>query len=672
MEHLHFLTDLLIVFIVSGVVVYLFHRMQLPAVVGLLMAGMVVGPFGLRLIEEEENVETLAEIGVVVLLFTVGLEFSLSRLWRMGQTMLTVGLPQVLITGSVVALATSWYFAVPGKAIFAGMLVAMSSTAVVLKLLTERGELSSPHGRIAVAVLLLQDLLVVVFMISLPLIGGGDLGWSAIALQLFQGVAVLVGILLVGRYLLPQVLYNIVRTRNRELFLSAVVVLCLGTAWLTAWAGLALALGAFLAGLALSDSEYAQQALAEVVPFRDTLSSLFFVSVGMLVDLRFVALHVPLVLLTVVAIVLLKVLSVAIPTWLSGYPLRNAVMAGMTLLQVGEFSFVLASRGMSEYQLLSPDDYQTFLAAAVITMTLTPWALQYSGRIASWFPDWSGWRSEDLEVPSDLDEGDGHAPAAGHVIIAGYGINGRNVAHVLRDIDVPFVVIELNPVTVRHLRRQGEPIFYGDCSRAPVLEHLGVAQARLMVIAISDPEISRRSVKIARQLNPNLHIIVRTRYVAEVEELRRLGADEIIPEEFETSVEIFARVLHHYQVPRNVVLDLIERIRRDHYEVLRETDSPVQLELPVNLLDELQVESCLLRDDSPAVGKDLRELDLRNVAGTTVIAVQRGQQRIVNPPPTTRLEAGDIVFVIGDGPELQRSLVLLAPEIENLDAPPSD
>ena len=490
MEQHDLLADLVIVFIVSGCAVYLFQQIHLPVVGGLLLAGLLVGPYGLQLVGDVRRVETLAEIGVVVLLFTVGLEFSLSRLWRMSSIMLTVGLPQVVVTGAVTTLATVWYFDSWGKAVFAGMLVAMSSTAVVLKLLSDRGEVAAPHGRIAVAVLLLQDLLVLVFMVTMPVLAQAETE-QPVSLMLLRGIAMLVAILLAARYLAPPVLFQVMKSRSRELFLAAVVVLCLGTAWLTSMAGLSLALGAFLAGLAVSDSEYAQQALSEVLPFRDTLSSLFFVSAGMLLDLSFVAQMWPLVTLTVVAIMGLKFVAVAVPAWFSGFPLRLAAMAGLALPQVGEFSFVLARRGANEFELLSPANYQTFMAAAVITMTLSPLLIMFSRRISEFLPDLPGWGTERRSTAALQSEGE-EEPLSGHVIVAGFGVNGKNLARVLQDVDIPYVIADMNPVTVRQLRKQGEPIQFGDCSRPAVLEHLNIAAARILVLAISDPDTTRR------------------------------------------------------------------------------------------------------------------------------------------------------------------------------------
>lgn len=574
-----FLADLVIVFAVAAAIVFAFGQFRLPSVVGLLVAGVLVGPYGLSLISDLHVVEVLAEIGVVVLLFTVGLEFSLSRLLVMLPTMARVGLPQIVGTTILVTAATWWYLGTLPQAVFAGMLVAMSSTAIVLKLFADRGETATPHGRIAIAVLLLQDLVVVAAMLAVPLLAtaagvdppaeaaavshGGGLFANPLA-SVAAGLAVVVAVLAVGRLVVPRILHEVVRLRNRELFLMTIVLACLGTAAITAQAGLSLALGAFLAGLVLSESEYGHQAFTEVLPFRDTLASLFFVSVGMLLDIRFLADHAALVAVTVLAIVVGKAAMTAVPALLAGYPPRTGLLAGAALAQVGEFSFVLGSRG-AQAGLLDRDDYQTFLAAAVLTMAVTP-------LLAAALPGWldrlsrsrwcGGWLA-DQTPPTSRQE------LADHVIIAGFGLNGRNLAAALTECGVPFVVLELNPETVRRERAHGLDIHYGDCTRAAVLEHAGIARARAFVLAISDAASTRRSVRIARELAAGLRIIVRTEYVLEVEELRHLGADEVIPAEFETALALFDRVLAIYDVPAATVDDLTERMRLENYGFLR-------------------------------------------------------------------------------------------------------
>lgn len=650
-----FLSDLVIVFAVAAAVLFVVGRLKLPSVVGLLVAGVVVGPYGLSLISDVAIVEVLAEIGVVVLLFTVGLEFSLSRMLVMLPTMARIGLPQIIGTTVLVAAATWWYLGTLPQAVFAGMLVAMSSTAIVLKNLSDRGETATPHGRIAVAVLLLQDLVVVAAMLSLPLLAqaagvvADHRATSATAANhpppLFEdplasvaaGLAVVAALLLVGRFLVPRILHEVVRLRNRELFLMTIVLACLGTAAITAQVGLSLALGAFLAGLMLSESEYGHQAFTEVLPFRDTLSSLFFVSVGMLLDIRFLAEHAMLVAATVVAIMIGKAAVMAFPAMITGFPARTSLLAGAALAQVGEFSFVLGSRG-ADAGLLGRDDYQTFLAAAVITMATTPLV---TAALPGWLDRLSRTRFG-VRWLTDRPATEDHPQRADHVIIAGFGLNGRNLATALAEFDVPHVVLELNPETVRRERSFGLDIHYGDCTRAAVLEHVGIDRARAVVIAISDAASTRRSVRIARELSPAIRIFVRTEYVLEVDELKALGADEVIPAEFETALALFDRVLSIYDVPEQTVDDLVEGLRLENYGFLRAPPRPHS-----NARHAVRPQACRLPEASPAIGRSIGELRIRSVSGGTVLAVRRGGRPLANPGPDFRFMAGDEVTVVG-------------------------
>jgi len=581
-----FLADLLVVFAVTAVVVFLFGQARLPSVVGLLVSGVLVGPYGLSLVADVETVQLLAEIGVVVLLFTVGLEFSMSRLVVMLPLMARIGLPQIVGTALLVTLATWWYLGTAAQAVFAGLLVAMSSTAIVLKLLADRGETGTPHGRIAVAVLLLQDLLVVVAMLAVPLLAdaaGTQPGPAAPAhaaahsaplfanpvAGIVAGLVVVAGVLVAGRRIVPVVLHEVVRQRNRELFLITIVLVCLGTAAITAQVGLSLALGAFLAGLSLAESEYGHQAFTEVLPFRDTLASLFFVSVGMLLDIRFLLANVPLVAATVVAIIIAKMLVTAVPAWLAGFPVRTSLLAGAGIAQVGEFSFVLGSRG-AEAGLLDAGDYQTFLAAAVVTMAATPVVTATLPGLLERLARTVGWARRLLEMPIEQ----GGPVLADHVVIAGFGLNGQNLAAALGEFGVPHVILELNPETVRRERLAGRDIRYGDCTRAAVLAHASLERARAYVIAISDPASTRRSVRIAREIAPAVRILVRTEHLAEVDELESLGADDVIPAEFETALALFDRVLGIYDVPEPTIDGLLAKMRLENYGVLRAARRP--------------------------------------------------------------------------------------------------
>ncbi|HLV22664.1 MAG TPA: cation:proton antiporter [Polyangiaceae bacterium] len=657
-----FLEDLLVVLALGGVVVYLLRLIKLPPIVGLLLAGAAMGPHGMSLVGDVHRVEILAEIGVIFLLFTIGLEFSLAQLLKMWRVLLGAGGGQVLLTIGAVAGVTFAMGNAPGKAAFFGFLAAMSSTAIVLRLLGERAELGTPVGRIALGILLFQDLCIVPLMLLTPYLAGAGGGGSALLGTLAKAAAVVVGVVLLARWVVPPVLMRVVKTRSRELFLTLLLVLCLGTAYLTSLSGLSLALGAFLAGLAISESEYSHQAMAEAIPFRDAFGSLFFISIGMLMDAVFVAQNLPLVLAVVLAILAIKTLTAALPAFAIGYPLHLALTAGFSLSQVGEFAFVLSRSGRS-LELIDSTEYQVFLSGSVLTMVVTPGLLHLGRVLAKRLPQKAlgmGAKNEELgERPS------AHPDLHDHVVIAGYGVNGQNLARALAAADIPYVILEMNPETVRAARGRGEPIHYGDCTRAPVLQGLGIEKARMYVVAISDPASTRQSVSLARSHNAALFILVRTRFVAEMAELRKLGADEVIPEEFETSIEIFARVLDRFSVPKNLILDLVSQVRGGMYDMLRSPRSSRRsLMAGLEGLEGVQIERLYVKQGSSAEGQSLAELQLRQATGASVLAIQRAGQVHGNPPADYRLLAGDVLMVVGDQKAIDAALEVVDPGIQ--------
>jgi monovalent cation:H+ antiporter-2, CPA2 family len=659
----NFLKDLLIVFALGGVVVYALRAIRLPAIVGLLLAGAAMGPHGLSLVSDVHRVEVLAEIGVVLLLFTIGLEFSLAQLLRMWKTLIGGGGGQVVLCIAAVAAATFWRGGGGWeKPLFFGFLAALSSTAIVLRLLGERGQLGSPAGRIALGVLLFQDLCIVPLMLLTPFLAGKGAGSSDLAFTLLKAAAVVAGVLLAARWVVPPILLRVVRTRSRELFLTLLLVLCLGTAWLTSLAGLSLALGAFLAGLAISESEYSHQAMAEAIPFRDAFGSLFFVSIGMLMDVVFVAKNLPVVAAVVVAVIVLKTLTAVIPALALGNALHVSLNAGLALAQVGEFAFVL-SRSGRELGLIDAVENQIFLSASVLTMVVTPALLLAGRKLSERAPD-KRFGSEAAQQSAAEPE-HGHAQLENHVVIAGYGVNGQNLARALMSAGIPYLVLEMNPETVRSARARGEPLHYGDCTRAAMLESLGIARARMYVVAISDAASTRQSVSLARSLNPDLYILVRTRFVAEIEELTVLGADQVIPEEFETSIEIFARVLDQFEVPRNVILDLVGEVRGGMYGMLRNPELARRgASVEIDALEGAEIERLKVKPESPAADRTLAELELRPRTGATVIAIRRDGSVSTNPDGGFRIQAGDVLVILGNRSAIDAALELVDPKAE--------
>jgi len=644
------LKDVVIIFVLAMVVVYLSHRLKLPAIVGLLATGVLAGPHALGLVSALDEVDKLAKIGVILLLFTIGIEFSLRRLMKIKTLVLIGGSLQVGATVFVVYALTyyglNWSF---GAAMFMGFLISLSSTAIVLKVLQDRAEIESSQGRIALGILIFQDVIVVLFIILTPFLagqGGGESGPPVWRLAL-TGLILLLFVLVGSRYLVPAILHQAVRTRSRELFLLTLGGIGFAVAFVAA--ELSLALGAFLAGLTISESEYSHEALEHITPFRDIFTSFFFVSVGMLLDLGFVLEQPLLILLITAGVLAAKSLIVSATTVVLGFPLRTAVISGLSLSQVGEFAFILATVG-SGYALLSNEAEQMFLAVSVLTMAGTPFIIGGAPRVADLvlrgpIPlrlQQGLYPAKDLEPPRV-------AGLEDHLVIIGFGLNGRNVARAARHAGIPYAVIETNADTVRAERRAGQPIFYGDATQEAVLKQVNLAQARTVVIVIAEAASTRRIAGLVRQLNPAAHIIARTRYVGEVEALYRLGVNEVIPEEFETSVEIFTRVLTKYLVPKPEIAQLVAETRRGSYEMFRNVSGAAQLSVAdLHLhLQEIEIAPIFVPPDSPLAGKSLAELDLRNRTGLTLLAIRRNEEMMTDLDAQTVICPDDELFVIG-------------------------
>lgn len=662
MHEYAFLGDLLIIFAVSIAVVFTFHQFRLPSIAGFLVAGALIGPHGLHLISDTNQVQVLAEIGVVLLLFTIGIEFSLAHLSLAKRVFLIaapVQLGGTLVLAALIAKLAGLSYR---QGIFWGFLLSLSSTAIVLKALADRGDNDSVHGRATIGILIFQDLAVVPMMLLTPILASPDDHLGQDVLLTFGKSILVVGVIVgAAWYVVPRLLEHIVRSRSRELFLLTIIVLCLGIAWLTSLGGLSLALGAFIAGLVISESEYSHQAMAEVLPFRDSFNSLFFVSIGILMDWHVVVDHPLLIPALLVAVLVGKFLTGAGAVLAMGSPPRAAVMAGIALAQVGEFSFILAQEGQA-VQLLSSAQSQVFLAVSVLTMIITPFLMRWSPHLAR--------RTEALQRLHGFLRGRTEAHAAqiegrqirinDHVIIVGYGLNGRNLARVLGETEIPYIALDLDGDTVRREGRHGVPIFYGDGANPNVLRHARIEDAKVLVVAISDPFTGRRVVQMARGLNPKLHIVVRTRYLRELEELHQLGADDVVPEEFETSIEIFALVLRTYNMPPDFVMRKAEQVRREGYALLRRSELPeLAHHLRGGTLADVEVETCRIDESSPAVGKTLAELSLRPRTGASLIAWTRAGITESNPSGKVRLEAGDIIVLLGSREQILRAMALL-------------
>lgn len=656
--------DLLIILLVSVPVAFACLRLKLPVLVGFMLTGIVIGPYGLGLIKELEAIEILAEIGVMLLLFTIGLEFSLKRLAEMKKLVLIGGGLQVLLTVAATAGVAVFFGRELNQAFFFGFLVALSSTAIVLKSFVERKEVDSPHGRAGVGILLFQDISIVLMMLFIPILGSqGASSPSAIARTLGGSLLALILIVAAAGFLIPILLKQIGKLRNQEVLLLTIVLLFLGISFATSQFGLSLALGAFIAGMILSESDFSHQVTAEFLPFRDVFNSIFFVSIGLLLSVGTMIENISTVALWVLFLVVGKFLIIWTVVQLLGFPQRVSVIAALSLAQIGEFSFVLAKAGKG-VNLLPETDYQSFLAASIISMIATPFMISAAPHLGYLMQRIF---KDKTDLPTNEGEEEIHLTSSGglqhHVIIVGYGLNGRNLARVLRSVAIPYTILDLNAETVRQAKANGEKINFGDSTRREVLHHAHIEEAYAMVLAMSDPQSARRCVSQARKMNPTLHIIVRTRYTSEITELLEAGANEVIPEEFETSIEIFARVLQRYGIDRNTIENQIGKIRRQGYEMLRSPSvAPINLGKLNAALNSATTETVKLEADSPVVGKTLAELDLRGKTGATLIAVLRGEETKINPDAKYILSENDILVLLGTTEKIENAVRLLQAE----------
>lgn len=646
-----FLNEIITLFLLAIVVSTACARLRLPVTVGYLLTGILCGPFVLGIVSDPHSVDVLAEIGVALLLFTIGMELSGEALSRLKKPVFVGGSLQIALA---ILVMTTFTVALGQKlsiGIFAGCLLALSSTAIVLRLFQEKGLTHTPQGRLALAILVLQDILFAPMLVIVPLLAGA-VAFSTITVLTAVGqiTAVLGGVLLFARFGLNPLMAAVVRTRVRELLLLTTLGLCMGLALLTASLGLSLSLGAFLAGLLLARSEYSMNVIAGVLPYRDVFMSLFFISVGMLLNVEYAWEHIiPLLLTTPLAIVL-KALLILPAVLVQGYPLRTALLVALPLAQIGEFSFVLAAKGL-QTGLLDPLTYQYFLALSIFTMMLTPGLLSIAPRLATAVTRILG---KKIHTHEPHDTASTHE---NHLIIVGFGVSGKHLAEAAKEAGIPYEILEMNPDTVMRFRPT-QPIHFGDASQPAVLEHLGIHSAKVLAIVISDPAAVRATIAEARALNPALFIIARSRFLSEVKPLRNLGANAVVAEEFESSMEVFSRVLYQYLVPKQDIDAFAARIRSENYRMLRGNTSANTLEALVRHMPNMTLQGLRMEDGAPLAGKTLAQSGLRNEYGATVIALMRRDIMYPSPDPEMPLRAGDILYLFASPDRVQGALSL--------------
>ncbi|MCY3843167.1 MAG: cation:proton antiporter [Acidobacteria bacterium] len=654
MHDLDVLRDLAIITGLAIPIVALAHRVRLPPLVAFLLTGVLIGPSGAGLIPDPEAVSALSEIGVVLLLFAIGLEFSLSVVLRWGRSVLVAGGAQAggmiaLVAGAGAALGVPL-----GRALFYGFLAAMSSTAVVTRAYSDRGELDTPPGRESVSILLFQDLCVVPFMLLAPLLAGREeAAGTDLWLRVLGGLAVVGALVVGGRAVVRWTLDRVVLVRDRELFTLSIGFFAVATALVTAGVGFSLAIGAFLAGLIISDSEYGLQALSDVLPFRALFSGVFFTSIGMLLDVPLVLGQPLLVIGAALALIAVKALVTTGAVVLRGRSLDVGLTTGLSLAQVGEFSFVLAAAGLP-LGLFADGHYQLFLSVAALSMMATPFLVATARPIAdALVRRLPGRRRAVADGPAPADA------AHGHAVIVGYGVAGRYLTRMLRAAGITVVVVDQNLELVRQARADGVLAVFGDGTRHAVLESVAAARSRIIVYAVSSPVDERRGAAVAHEVAPTARIVVRTRYVRSIDDLMRKGATDVVVEEFEASLELFARALRSYELPAARIARELDAVRREHYGLLRGTAAP---DLKLDTLKHLGIHEALelveVEQGAAAVGGSARTLDLRRRTNAIQVAVVRDGVPIYRRDQTFRYQVGDTAVLVGDREALDTAALL--------------
>ena len=620
----------------------LFHRLKMPPMVGFLVVGALVGPKTFGLVSEDyvHLVESLAEVGVVVLLFTVGLELAPREVLRLRRAVVLGGGAQIGLTTLAGALV-SWGFGLElGPAVFVGMLLTLSSTAAVTKLLSDRGEFAAPHGRLSVAICIAQDLAVVPMILALPLLaaaGGGGAAGGSLA-EVFVETLATFGVLALGIalavFLVPILLERVCRTRSREVFVLAVIALCLAMAAFTGELDMSLALGAFFAGMILAGTDFHHQAVSEIEPFRDALASLFFVSIGMLFDPGVLVDRPVLVVGALFAVVLGKALVVGVAARLVGLPGWLGVRAALTLAQVGEFSFLLVTLGKPQ-GLMGDELQKVFLVVAVCSIAITPLLYSLGRALAR--------RRAGRPMAHKDDE------LSDHAVILGFGPVGQAAARALKAVDIPYRAVEMNPATVKAQKAAGEPIFLGDAAREVVLRAAAVHRCRLVVVAVADPSGARRAVELIRRIAPHAHVVARAIYLGEYEALQKVGADEVVPQELETSVEVLVRVLRHFLVAEDEVGRQAKSARDavGARKVAPKAEGAGIEELFAEYLPGMTLLMVRVEHGAQVATKSLAESGIREATGCSVVALCKGERRIADPSAREILDAGDVAVVLG-------------------------
>ena len=641
--------NIIILMFIAVCSVAVFKRIHFPPILAYLFAGVIAGPQLLALFAHPEEMHLLAEIGIVFLLFSLGLEFSLPKLIAMRSLVFGVGFGQMLLTTGIFTLIP-YLFGVPFSAsIIIGGTLALSSTAIVIKQATEMGILNHRRTQLAVSILLFQDLAVVPFLIAIPLLANSGQVSIGLALgeALLKGIFVIAFLMSVGKWLLPWVFREIARTRTDELFVLSTILIALLAGGLTYYFGLSMALGAFLAGMMLGESQYKYQLEADIRPFRDIFMGFFFITVGMQLDIFVLWENVLLVVGGVAALMVVKIVLVRLAAATVRTNAIDAWAAGVKLCQIGEFSFVIAALATT-HGVLSTQQSSLIVSMGIISMALTPWLMNHSMGIAKWLVSSS---SENAQPPSNISTDE----LSNHVVICGFGRVGQSVARMLKMEGIAFIAIDIDPVRVHESRNAGEPVLFGDASNKDILSRAHVEKATLILVTFDQPDKAKQVISGTHQLAANADVMVRTKRDYQLESLYSAGANQVVPELQEGSLMLISQVLHYAGVPMSRILKRVRAERKGRYDHLHGFYPGETTEISYGTEDKLEfIHAVVLSEHASCIGKKIKDIDFERMR-VKIKGLRRNGTELKDPDDNAILQPHDVLVIVGKPRRVERA-----------------
>ena len=589
---IYLLQNMAMILITAVIVLLIFNKLKLPTMIGLFITGIVIG----HVINDTSMISTLSELGVVFLLFIIGLEFSIEKFSAIKHYALFGGILQVSLTTVLVTLLGLGLGLALNSAIFLGFLVAFSSTAIVMKIMQQKHLNHSVQGRVTLGILIFQDIAVIVVILITPLLGGQSIELHTFPELLIKLIGVAILIVIGAKWFIPLALKDAAKTKNRDLFMLLTLFICMGTTFATSLIGIGPELGAFLAGLLISNTEYSHQTLGYIQPFQDVFMSLFFISIGLMVNLHLFLYNIGIILALTAIILLIKFAATLLTGIVLKLPNKISISIAILLSQIGEFSFVLAREGMT-YGLMTQRFFSIFLGVSILTMSVSPFLQKFTPQITKLLSKSSYFQADgELKtLPEELTEAQ---PIKDHVILVGMGRVGKQMTKACNQFNVPILAVDMNPIVVEQQQNLGVPIIYGNASNENVLKQLRVTSARCIVISASTYEGTLNTIDAARRLNPDIHIIVRTKYLKNIEEVIEAGADEVIPKEFETSILMFTRIMDYYNKDMDEIADAVNDLRSDNYDAFRSVSSEDVSAYLSNSFTEVELDSLRVYNDA--------------------------------------------------------------------------